>query len=89
MQLSVTIEIWDKENWFLAKIPELDFITQGRTIEEAKKNLFEVVQIQFEEMKRTGTLDDFLDECGFILNGDIMKQEKEIVRFEKELLQVA
>jgi predicted RNase H-like HicB family nuclease len=29
-----------KGRWFLAKIPELDFVAQGQTLDEAKANLF-------------------------------------------------
>jgi len=49
LNLQFTIEVWKKGNWYLAKTPELDFISQGRTSEEAKKNLLEVVRIQFTE----------------------------------------
>ncbi|HDZ00153.1 MAG TPA: hypothetical protein ENH52_01630 [Nitrospirae bacterium] len=36
MKLNITIELWQKGNWYLAKAPELDFIAQGKTVEEAK-----------------------------------------------------
>jgi len=65
MILPVTIEIIKKGKWFIAKAVELDFVSQGRTLEEAKKNLFEVIEIQFEEMKKLGTLNDYLEECGY------------------------
>ena len=61
MNLNVTIEIWHKGKWYVAKCPELDFISQGKTREEAKKNLLDVIQIQFEEMRQIGTLDEYLD----------------------------
>jgi len=64
MELNITIEIRKKGNWYLARTPELDFISQGRTREEAKKNLLEVAKIQFNEMKEMGTLEDYLLECG-------------------------
>ena len=60
MNIDVTIEVWQKEKWFIAKCPELDFIAQGKTSDEAKKNLLEVVQIQIEEMEEMGTLDEYL-----------------------------
>lgn len=60
MKLNITIEVWQKKNWFVAKCPELDFISQGKTREEARKNLLEVIGIQFEEMVEMGTLDDYL-----------------------------
>ena len=31
------------------------------------KNLLEVIEIQFEEMSRMGTLDEYLEECGYDL----------------------
>ena len=55
MDINITIEVWQKGKWFIAKCPELDFISQGKTREEAKKNLLEVIQIQFEEMSQIGT----------------------------------
>jgi predicted RNase H-like HicB family nuclease len=84
--LTITIEIWRKENWFLASAPELDFVSQGKTFEEAKKNLLEVIKIQFDEMKEMGTLEDYLAECGFIAKGGQILPQKEIVGFEKSVV---
>ena len=89
MQLKATIELWQKGKWCIAKIPELDFIAQGRTIEEAKKNLNEVINIQLAEMKELGTLDDYIAECGFVIKGDSIEPENEIIGFEKQIVQVA
>ena len=87
--LTVTIEIWRKEKWFLASAPELDFVSQGNTFEEAKKNLMDVIQIQFDEMREMGTLDEYLADCGFIVKGGEILPQKEIVGFEKSVVQVA
>lgn len=62
MKLPVIIESWKKGLWYLARAPELDFISQGRTPEEARKNLLEVISIQFEEMKNMGTLEEYLQD---------------------------
>jgi len=40
MRLQLTIEILKKGDWYLARTSELDFISQGRTPDEAKKNIF-------------------------------------------------
>ena len=48
--LNITTEIWRKGNWFLASAPELDFVSQGHTSEDAKRNLLEVIKNQFDEM---------------------------------------
>ena len=60
MQLKFSIQIWKKGSWFLASCPELDFIAQGKTRAEAQKNLMEVIEIQFEEMSKMGTLEAYL-----------------------------
>jgi len=87
-KLSVTIEIWQKGNIYLASAPELDFISQGKTFEEAKKNLFEVIKIQFEEMTEMGTLEEYLYEYSFVIEGDSIIPKREIVGFEKSVIAV-
>lgn len=89
MKLKAVVELWQKGKWCIAKIPELDFVAQGKTIEEAKKNLNEVIHIQFAEMREMGTLEDYLAECGFTINDDTAEPETEIIGFEKQVLQVA
>ena len=88
MELKITIETWARESWYIAKCPELDFVAQGRTMEEAKRNLREVVEIQFEEMREMGTLDEYLQECGFKFENDIAIPLSEMVGFEKQAIQI-
>lgn len=83
MNLQISIQIWRKGSWFIAKCPELDFVSQGRTREEAQKNLKEVIEIQFAEMTRMGTLKDYLEECGYPLHGNLTVPAPEMVGFEK------
>ena len=89
MDINVTIEVWQKGKWFIAKCPELDFISQGLTREEAKKNLIEVIQIQIEEMDEMGTLVEYLAECGYERQNNKIISQVEMVGFEKHSLQVA
>ncbi len=89
MQINVTLEVWRKTKSFVAKCPELDFISQGATHEEAKKNLLEVIEIQFEEMASMGTLADYLAECGYHKHNDKFSQHTEMIGFEKYAVQVA
>ena len=89
MELNITIEVWQKKSWFVAKCPELDFISQGKTRDEAKKNLLEVIQIQFEEMVEMGTLDDYLAESGYERENEIYITKTEMVGLEKHSVQVA
>jgi len=89
MQLRITIEIWQKSNWFIAKCPELDFVSRGGTPKEARRNLLEVIQIQFEEMTALGTLEDYLLECGYVRENGSFTPQLEMVSFEKSAVQVA
>jgi predicted RNase H-like HicB family nuclease len=65
MNFEFNVEIVKKGKWYVARVPELDFVTQGSTIDEAKKNILELVEIQFEEMKEMNTIEEYLEECGF------------------------
>ena len=88
MELPITIEVWKKDKWFLAKTPELDFISQGKTSEEAKKNLMELIEIQFEEMREMGTLKAYLKECGFQIKKNTAISHSEMIGFEKFMVMV-
>ena len=59
--LVVTEEIWKEGNMYTAYCPELDVASCGRDIEEARKNLIEVIEIQLEETAKLGTLKTFLE----------------------------
>ena len=83
MELQITIEIVDKAGVYVARAPELDLLSQGRTLEEAKRNLLEVINIQVQEMKEMGTLDEYLAECGFIEKENRVISTQEVVGFEK------
>jgi predicted RNase H-like HicB family nuclease len=88
VEIQLAIEVLKKGNWYLARAPELDFVSQGKTPEEAKKNLFEVIRIQFKEMKGIGTLEEYLVECGFETKGDQVTPQSEIMGFERFMVMV-
>ena len=88
MKLKMTIETWAKGSCYIAKCPELDFVSQGESLEEAKRNLLEVVKIQFEEMNEMGTLNEYLEECGYEFENGIAIPMSEMVGFEKHAHQI-
>ncbi len=83
MKLHHTVQIWQKGKWYIARCPELDFVSQGRSPTEAQKNLMEVMEIQFEEMVRMGTLAEYLDECGYQLRENTAVPLLEMIGFQK------
>lgn len=83
MDISFNVEIFKKGKWFIARVPELDFVTQGNTADEARKNILELVEIQFEEMKEMDTLDEYLEECGFT-----QKEMPEFIGIERREMRI-
>ena len=50
---------------YVSYCPELDIASCGKNVDQAKKNLKEVILINLEEAQKLGTLDDLLQEAGF------------------------
>ena len=48
--MDLTVNISKGEKYFIARVPELGVTTQGKTIEEAKENLKEAVQLHLESL---------------------------------------
>jgi predicted RNase H-like HicB family nuclease len=46
---------------FVFHCPELDIPSCGETLDQAKRNLMEAIQINLEEARKMGTLDRLLD----------------------------
>ncbi|MEW5828999.1 MAG: type II toxin-antitoxin system HicB family antitoxin [Chloroflexota bacterium] len=47
-QIQLTAVIEREDDWYVATCPELDVVSQGRTIEESRSNLLEAVEGFFE-----------------------------------------
>ncbi|MCL0073822.1 type II toxin-antitoxin system HicB family antitoxin [Dehalococcoidia bacterium] len=87
--LKTTIEFWREGNLYIARSPELDMVAQGNSLEEARQNLLEVIEIQFEEMKELGTLEEFLLEAGYDLEGGVTGSKREIISFDKSFVNLS
>lgn len=83
--LVVTEEIWKEGNMYTAYCPELDVASCGRGIEEARKNLLEVIEIHLEEAAKLGTLRAFLENAGYDLTTSqpTLQLDKQVVAFNQ------
>jgi len=86
--LKITIEFWQEGNLYIANCPELDMLAQGYSLDEARKNLYEVIEIQFEEMKELGTLNQFLEDMGYKFLDDTIVSNREIIGFDKSFVRL-
>jgi predicted RNase H-like HicB family nuclease len=50
MTIKLTVRIYKGEKYYIARVPELGVTTQGKTREEAKKNLRQAVQLHLESL---------------------------------------
>ena len=63
--MKLTVSIKRGEKYFIARVPELGVTTQGRTKEEAKKNLKEAVQLHLESL-----IEYMIDKGNVIVKGN-------------------
>jgi predicted RNase H-like HicB family nuclease len=57
-----------QDRWYVAHCPPLDITTQGRTEEEARKNLIEASELFVVSCFERGTLHQALRELGWRMN---------------------
>ena len=81
MKLKLTEELWKEGNMYVSYCPELDIASCGEDVDQAKKNLKEVIRINLEEARKLGALDDLLQEAGFDEVQGILASRKELVGF--------
>ena len=58
-KLNVTAVIWQEDDVYVSKCPELEVASAGDTPEEAIENLKEAVELYIENAKALGILNDF------------------------------
>lgn len=66
MQVEFTSQVLKEGRWYVAYAPELDISSCGGTSERAKKNLLEAVRLFLEEAEKMGTLEQILQEAGYV-----------------------
>lgn len=66
---TVTVCFMKERETFVAYSHALDLSTCGRTLEEAKKNFLEAIEIFFEECTAMGTLEKVLESLGWEKKG--------------------
>jgi predicted RNase H-like HicB family nuclease len=81
MKFKLTEELWKEGNMYVSYCPEFDIASCGETVDQAKKNLKEVILINLEEAQKMGTLDKLLEEAGFDKTQSILALRKELVGF--------
>ena len=65
--LTLPVTFRKEDGWIVASFPNLDVSSQGRTQQEATRNVIEAAQLFLEDCFERGTLDQVLKDCGFTI----------------------
>lgn len=63
--LNLPVEFREESGWIVAEFPTLSVASQGRTRDEATRNLIEAAQLFIESCFQRNHLDEALKELGF------------------------
>jgi len=84
-KITFRAEIFPEGNVYVGLCPELNVSSFGGSIEEARKALQEAVEAFVEECEAMGTLEEVMEEAGFIKKGGVWTSPKSV---KQELLSV-
>lgn len=76
MQIEFTTQIFKEGRTFVAHTPALDVSSCGGTKEKALRNLKEAVRLFLEEAEKMGTLEQILEEAGYLKRHGRLKGPK-------------
>ena len=78
MNILTRIEIFKEGDVYVALSLELNISSFGETIEDAKKSVKEAIEAFIEECETMGTLEEVLEESGFIKVDDSWELRKPV-----------
>ena len=84
MNLSIKVEIFKEDDVYVALSPELNVSSFGETIFEAKESIKEAIEAFFEECREMGTLNEVLEESGFLRVRGKYKLKQLVSRIPKD-----
>ncbi len=76
--LNIKVEVFREDDLYVALCPSLNVSSYGESVEEAKESLIEAVEAFVEECLDMDTLEDVLEESGFIKINNIWQPRQAI-----------
>jgi len=76
MRISTRIEIFKEGEVYVALSPELNVSSFGDTLQDARMSIQEAIEAFVEECREMGTLDEVLEESGFVRTNDTWESRK-------------
>ena len=79
-RISFHAEIFHEGDVYVSLCSELNVSSFGETIEEAKDSLHEAIEAFIEECEKMGTLEEVMEEAGFIRENNTWKPREAVAR---------
>lgn len=83
LEIDLTLQTWKEGDMYVSYTPELDVSSCGKTFDEARKNIHEAIELFLEEAESMGTLEEILDEAGFIKEEGVWRKPHMVTTVEK------
>jgi len=78
-RISLKTEIFKEADVYVALCPELNVSSFGESVDSAKRSVREAIRAFLEECEKMGTLEEVLEEAGFIKQKDMWIPREPIV----------
>ncbi len=56
----LTVIVWEEDDVFVSKCPEIEVSSAGNSVEESIENLREAIELWLENARNLGIIDDYL-----------------------------
>jgi predicted RNase H-like HicB family nuclease len=76
--INIKVEVFREDDLYVALCPLLNVSSYGESVEEAKQSLIDAVEAFVEECLDMDTLEDVLEESGFIKTNEIWQPRQAI-----------
>ena len=80
MKLFVNINIFKEDEVYVALAPELNVSSFGESADDAQNSLREALEAFIEECDVMGTLEEVLEESGFLKHNDLWEPRKPVAQ---------
>lgn len=78
-RISLKVEIFKEGDVYVALCPELNVSSFGESVDNAKLSVREAIRAFLEECEKMGTLEEVLEEAGFVKQKDMWVLREPIV----------
>lgn len=84
MFIVVTCKITKENNFYVASCPELDVVSQGKTIEEANDNIKDATLLYLNTIEELGTRKEIFGKKKIKIYTTIPRSKKEVISVPKD-----